>query len=252
MTDLRSQTPITEVSVTVKGVRGQVPEKEYSSLPKEVMALSAYYGSSHKIARIAEAGNNKNIALYGIDNDMSQGVLLQWENTLQWFDWIYSTPRTISPQLYFSDFDGDGELEIAAILYVGSGTGVSVEELHIIEYEEGNLIDYCLPHSLYRQDLTNALQFSKGQDFYTVSVGNLSLIVPADQETLDNCVGEIYVQDLVDFSYFEDYFIMRGIFGIMVSVKNPGIPYYPGTLFTDISYKDGAFKLYNFALQGQI
>jgi hypothetical protein len=32
-----------------------------------------------------------------------------------------------------SDFDADGKDELSIILYRGSGTGISIEELHVVE-----------------------------------------------------------------------------------------------------------------------
>jgi hypothetical protein len=45
------------------------------------------------------------------------------------------TPRLVMPRLFLSDYDNDGANELAVVLYVGSGTSVAIEELHIIELE---------------------------------------------------------------------------------------------------------------------
>ncbi len=55
----------------------------------------------------------------------------------KWYPWYSITPRLVLPELALRDFDGDGEDELAVICYIGSGTGVSIMELHIIEFEDG-------------------------------------------------------------------------------------------------------------------
>ena len=84
-------------------------------------------------------------ALYGLAGEESR-LLLRWGDALAEFDWPYRTPRTVAPRLWQVDADGDGAEELAAVCYAGSGTGVSMEQLHIVERnEDGTLTDYCLP-----------------------------------------------------------------------------------------------------------
>lgn len=47
-----------------------------------------------------------------------------------WRDFL--TPRGILPRLSLLDTNGDGLDELAVILYTGSGTGIAVEELHLV------------------------------------------------------------------------------------------------------------------------
>lgn len=74
---------------------------------------------------------DKGIYLYGIKE--FDGVMLFAGEDRQYFDWQYLTPRFILPQMQTGDFDADGKDELAVILYIGSGTGVSIEDLHIVE-----------------------------------------------------------------------------------------------------------------------
>ena len=65
------------------------------------------------------------------------GVILTVNGEDYLFPWTngWLTPRGITPRIYLSDFDEDGDDELAVVLYVLSGTGLSVEELHIVEFE---------------------------------------------------------------------------------------------------------------------
>lgn len=81
-------------------------------------------------------------------------ALIRWGDILAEFDWVFMTPRTIPPRMACFDADGDFEDELVVICYVGSGTGVSIEELHILERgPEGTLTAYTFPESLWQEQL---------------------------------------------------------------------------------------------------
>ncbi len=49
----------------------------------------------------------------------------------------FITPRWILPQLSSGDYDNDSKNEIAIVSYVGSGTGISFQELCVLDDDEG-------------------------------------------------------------------------------------------------------------------
>ena len=64
----------------------------------------------------------------------------------------------MEPRLWCWDVDDDGQEEVVLVNHVGSGTGVSIEELHIVEKnEDGTLIDYAFPEELWQEDLSSLL-----------------------------------------------------------------------------------------------
>lgn len=79
--------------------------------------------------------------LYGLSG--GYGLILrvgaQWKN----LDLGYLTPRAVLPAMAYGDFDGDLELELALLVYTDSGTGVSIWDLHIIEFESETLWTDC-------------------------------------------------------------------------------------------------------------
>lgn len=70
------------------------------------------------------------IWLYGIiDDESADRVVIEHSGTSDEFDQCWLTPRSILPQLSSADYDDDGISETAVSYYIGSGTGVSCEEL---------------------------------------------------------------------------------------------------------------------------
>ena len=81
-------------------------------------------------------------------------ALIRWGDILAEFDWVFMTPRTIPPRMACFDADGDFEDELIVICYAGSGTGVSIEELHILEKgSDETLTAYTFPESLWQEQL---------------------------------------------------------------------------------------------------
>ena len=98
----------------------------------------------------------KNIYLYGIGNgnDYYSGMILFKDGQGTCFQWPNLTYYSLMPQLSYFDYDGDGEKEIAVIIYSNKGTGVKETELHILKPEQdewGRL--YYEEHSLKTEDI---------------------------------------------------------------------------------------------------
>ena len=92
---------------------------------------------------IAETEDGE-IVLYGIYIDgKAPFVFIEKDGSIMHggmtniYEQAWLTPRNILPQIMYSDIDSDGEKELAVSYYVGSGTGISVEELVIYEMREG-------------------------------------------------------------------------------------------------------------------
>lgn len=91
------------------------------------------------VVRLSETENGS-VVLYGlVQGESTEGVLLLSEGRCQYFDWYYTSPRMVMPNLIAQDFDGDGQEELAVILLAFTGTGVSVEELVMLERQNDGL-----------------------------------------------------------------------------------------------------------------
>ena len=76
---------------------------------------------------------SEDIYLYGVK---PYGMVLYYKGKGTYFDWPELTPRLVLPELLYYDFDGNGNKDLAVLLYVGSGTGVAMMDLHILVIEE--------------------------------------------------------------------------------------------------------------------
>lgn len=75
---------------------------------------------------------------YGDEDYQGMGAAVQIGGDVNFFDWVYTSPRGLPPAVYWND--KDKILQTSLKIY--TGTGVSAEELHVLQqYETGTLDD---------------------------------------------------------------------------------------------------------------
>lgn len=95
--------------------------------------------------------------LYGLPlyaNSSGETALIRWGDSLAEFDWaLFPGPSMVLPQIKGLD-GGLGVDKLAVICQVGTGTGVSIQELHILEKgPDGTLMAYTFPERLWQEEL---------------------------------------------------------------------------------------------------
>lgn len=108
-------------------------------------ALLASEQTARESLALLAALPEHNIALYSLEiaagwaagiepvDTGHQGMLLYQDGFGTAFSWPSLTPRAVLPQLAYRDFDGDGQAELLACLHVGSGSGVSIDDLYVLK-----------------------------------------------------------------------------------------------------------------------
>jgi len=210
-------------------------------------------GDEYDISQLSllSALPDRDIYLYSRESD---GVILSIGDRKYDYDWIYLTPRGILPIMQVSDFDGDGKDELSVILYMGSGTGISISELHMIEISNnpsyGNLQDHIFSSTNYVSQLQQAVSFKtsnhagelRGEltvdtDVYPVNLKDLQ------SEDYGKINEEIIWGNVVDFN--SDNNKLTAEFGVGVASEHAVSPIYIGKLYTDVYYEQGEFILGN-------
>ncbi|MNO25251.1 hypothetical protein D3C76_150840 [compost metagenome] len=84
------------------------------------------------------AGSSGKVKLYAARKDSSTytGFILEVNGRKHSFNW--EAPRLVSypPELHYADVDDDGKPEAIVILSLGTGTGISLEEVHVVKPEQ--------------------------------------------------------------------------------------------------------------------
>lgn len=209
---------------------------------------------------LISAISDRNIYLYGIKPN---GVILYVEGKGHYFNWHYLTPRFILPEMNIGDYDNDGNDELAIILYVGSGTGCAVEELHIIELSEKEFLseDYLVSNPKYfkdnfykSDDYLNQLNelvkiktyYKKGELMANISVENRSHSIslkPLQSNSEIIIVNGISFGDIVDFQAKDKKLTVQ--FALGVAIDSFATPAFIGDIYADVNYNAGKFTMSN-------
>ena len=172
---LPETSPAQPISAPAVVTEGREPEED-DDLSAALDGFSEWMHNStldqNSVGLLAELPE-QDVALYGVrDHRGDDRALLRWEDSLAEFDWNFGGPLIVEPRLWCWDADDDGQDEVVLVNHVGSGTGVSIEELHIVEKnEDGTLADYAFPEELWRDQLSALLTLVKGNNRVWVSLG---------------------------------------------------------------------------------
>lgn len=187
------------------------------------------------------------IALTAVEN----GVILRVGEREQAYDWLYMTPQAIKPKMMLRDWDGDGKDELAINLYVGSGTGVSVSDLRIIEIDEAGFKDtYFKPDDYVQQvlDVASFTAFKENEELHgKLTLGDSAHIVSLkeyDEDEIGEVMDKLVIGSIADF-WFEEERIVAS-FGAGVTVEKFVTPLYIGNIEADVAYESGTYRLFDF------
>jgi len=203
------------------------------------------------VAAIPERG----IYLYTGD---PEGAILRIGESEQAMDWVTFTPRAIMPVLQLHDYDRDGEDELAVVLHVGSGTGLAIEELHIVELTNADasaeqpFIDHLFREEHYLSQLEEALAFQTvdqdGELFGQVTVDGrteqVSLTKFQQDFGADNIRSELGFGAIVYFKAEADELTLSAAIGLRID--DVAEPQYFGNIEASVSYASGTFELSDF------
>ena len=259
---LPATAPVEPISAPAVVTAGQAPEEPYD-LPTEVIGLRDWIGESSwnrdpvgLLAELPEQG----LSLYGVTKRLDSSALLRWGDSLAEFSWSFGGPLIVEPQLQCWDVDSDGQEEVVVINHIGSGTGVSIDELHVVEKApDGTLTDYCFPESLWQEDLSGLLSVASAGDRTYAILGTELVDLTDEIQTQVPDLNPAMIEGAAtgsraNFSTQSDTGRNSGTLFFVGSAMLVGeeIPYYwyVADITAAISYENGTFTLSEFHLDG--
>lgn len=184
-----------------------------------------------------------------ISEDEEGKYIVELQDKQYSFEWTGMTPRGIEPRLSYEDFDNDGQKELAVILYSGSGTGVSVEELHMLELnEDATIVDVKYEEEQFLNELKQQVSLTLNKEEQalkaTVSFNDQNAEVDLSA-LLDESYGEVNDQlgwgNYISFEF--DGAGIVGLFKANVTVANQATPIGIGDIKATIGYGEDGFTL---------
>ena len=182
----------------------------------------------------------KDLYLYCTDASIKAGVLVKCDGKIQYFPWIF-TPQIAQPEVYVSDYNGDG-LEDIAFTYCDTASSIKHNEnLHILLANEKGWTDLVDTWITAATDARNGIMVSQGKDGgFTVSLLGKAQPFSLNATGKGELLG-VFTEDYQDFTLGDT---------ISVTVK-PGLvfekqslPEYDVLEYTaSIVCPDGALKM---------
>lgn len=241
------------ISAEAAVTEGRVPAEDYDlPVPQEFRPQNHWMrydidgwlrgGSISLLAEAPEA----DAAFYGLpySEDAHETALIRWGDSLAEFDWDFLTPRRFLPRMAVMDLDGDGKDELIVLAYVGSGTGVSIYDLHVLEKNpDGSLTDYAMPESLWQEQLPPLLRFvqTDGRNFLILGRELLEL----DMDLVLEGEMEPSTGWIASFRFLPEEHAIQ-LLGAVDLWKTTN---YVADYTADVGYRDGVFTLSEFHLQ---
>ena len=241
------------ISAEAAVTEGRAPAEDYDlPLPREFSPENSWMrydidgwlrgGTIGLLAEAPEAG----AAFYGLpySENAHKTALIRWGNSLAEFGWDFLTPRRFLPRMAVMDLDGDGKDELIVLTYVGSGTGVSIYDLHVLEKNpDRTLTDYAMPGSLWQKRLPPLLRFvqTDGRNFLILGRELLEI----DMEHVLEGQMEPSAGWIANFRLLPEEHAIQ-LLGAVDLWKTTN---YVADYTADVGYRDGVFTLSGFHLQ---
>ena len=224
---------------------GRIPETDYD-LPGERMDLRAWDVQNFPLALLAELPE-ADAAFYGLNENTA---LVRWGNSLAEFDWSFVTPRSIPPRIWRLDLDDDWQDELIIDCYVDGGTGVSIEELHMIEKNaDDTLTDFAFPETLWKEQILEMawLSSSGGYRAYVQMGADMVEFRTENIASGDHSPESIRQHfGTSEVAYFESANGGLRLNGSFCLETEDNGPHRVADYSAGISYQDGAFLLTDF------
>jgi hypothetical protein len=179
----------------------------------------------------------------------SSGVTLQVGDRSQHFDWLFRN----TPDLEVQDYDGDGKDELSIVMFVNWGTGVGIDDLHIIELSEATLEDHVFDHSF--DEVSRKVSFSidskPDQGVVSGTFKIASDVYPIEipfynEKEQGKLTEQLNFHDVISFDTEGGH--LKAKFGVGLTYENRGSSDYIGNVIADVTYQDGTFTLSNYIL----
>lgn len=164
-------------------VMARFQSMDWSEIRKRHLAVTNDPGIWREVVCIAEIPE-ESIKIYGYnDAEWSfEGVAIEIGDDVNYFDWIYTSPRCLLPECHWNQ--ADRQLQVALNVY--TGTGVSAQELHVLQHHDtGTLADNVLEISDYWDMLEERIQFR-----FEEETGLLTLFDTSNQRELASVTVE--------------------------------------------------------------
>ncbi len=207
-------------------------EIDVAALSEDVNDRMSVEESTPLLAALPE----EELYVYATDQTVVSGVLVKFDGVLQYFPWRFA-PQVSEPDLFVSDYNGDGRKDVAFTYVYESGVQDRRETLHVLLREDKGFSDNLYTGDKAVIEAGRHLSVYADADTLDMFTANLdgkttAFTLPGHGEYVD-----LYFDDVQDFT-LGDEITVRLDPGIVF--RNEGLPTFGVLTYTArIEFVDG-------------
>ncbi|KUG03757.1 hypothetical protein ASZ90_018850 [hydrocarbon metagenome] len=168
-------------------------------------------------------------------NGMYHGFILEVQGQRQYFEWQNVSNPTFAPRLLFNDINLDGEKELIVILTTGTGTGVHIEDIHVLNPDTFSEMDVERPGDIIKNNVISKIELmgDLAAIHFTIAGEDTSIYKEKDYAAV--------WFDQVSFSNYYRYDVVDN--QLLVSIPAQASPAgFIGEIESRYVFSDGTFK----------
>ena len=168
---------------------------DVSALSEDTDNLMAVDDSTPLVVAIPE----ENLYVYCTDPTVVSGVLFKYDGVVQYFSWSF-TPQIAEPEVYLSDYNGDGLTDIA-FTYCDTASEIKHNEnLHILLRDKTGFTDCVYTWQSAAVDSSTVIVIDdNGDGTFTAHLNEQSATASLDATGFGTFRG-VYANDVQDFT----------------------------------------------------
>lgn len=132
--------------------------------------VSSKPGAIQEVETSIEIAKSNHVALIGLDNKDGafHKIKINTSQLSKTFEWTNESNPSFFPAIEEIDINGDQEDELVIILTTATGTGVNLQELHILKQSDLSEIEYELPLDYINANIKHSITRDNGEVFVHV------------------------------------------------------------------------------------
>lgn len=161
--------------------------------------------------RVVASSTEAKAMLYAIEKaDMLAQFKLEADGATRTFpNWKNSSNPTFAPQLIFNDINNDGNKELVIILTTGHGTGLSEEDVHVLQKKDGWFEEVSVdnPLALVLKHVRTTLSPQEA----VVTTGDKETVVDIQKLEIapENLFNNVYFGSIVNYEVADNRLVAR-------------------------------------------
>lgn len=137
-----------------------------------------------------------------------KGFILEIKGERKYFDWENTVNPTYAPKMLYDDINNDGKNELIIILTVATGTGVHIEEPHIINTDTFTELIVENPQQIIVDNIKSEITDNKDYVNIQITVGDENVSIIKEKTEAVNWFSNVVFDNSRQYEIIDGHLIM--------------------------------------------